>query len=342
MSIVKRNEWKKALDARAEEKRRKEFEENHPLAAMKENDTPKNVLASHQTVDEEKGPALSEDTGMGGGKREDAFTIPSDTQKEAADTRAELGTQANEYTEAGRAEREAANEKGDTLYDLILDFAAKQDGRYDELLSLVKADDYAGNETAREIFYEYLKNGEIAATDTGASLAGENGGNVDSYSIAMAGHTKNEYGAAGDTAAREYYSEYLDRILRVLQASGGDMNDLYGTMQDNVDTVHKAADTDLSIGSDLLQALADAQTAERKIEADGFAEMTDRGNTTGTYEISPMRLDEEYNTLITKEGSGGGYTETEALMLLWDKYPSMRSYLMEKYIKLQNKYVFIE
>ena len=339
MNTVKRDDWKKRLEEKARIAREEAQKESHPLAAMNRQKTPANVLASG--VEETKpSTPLPEEAGMGGGKKEDAYLVPSELRDEAAATRAEMKEQADKRTEAGEAEREAANKNSAALYDALLAFSEKQDGRYDELLSAVKADDYRSNAGAREVLYEYLRGGETAAGDTLASLAGENGGNVDSYARAMAGRTKAEYGAAGDAAAREYYGDYLDRILRVLQASGSDMNDLFGSMQDNVDTAQKVADNDLSIGSELLEALADAQAAERKIEADGHTEAAKLGNNTHSYEIAPMRLDKEYEALLKK--NGGDYSEGDALMLLWDKYPSMRPYIMEKYTEFKKLYGFEE
>ncbi len=329
MNIAKRNMWKEALDKRAEEERRKKQEEEHPLAAMKNNKTPENVLAEEMRDMEH---TLSGDTGKGGDKKEDAFTIPSDTKTEAEETRKKMDAEASELLDAGQEERERANAASEALYQAILAFSEKQDGRYDELYSLVKEDDYRRNAAAKEILYEYLQNGEIAADDTAARLAAENGGYTDSYSLAMAGREKDEYAGRGEEAARSYYSDYLDRILRVLQASGGDMNDLYANMQDNVDTAQKAANTDLTLGKELLESLADAQTAERRVEETGFVEMLDAGNKTQTQEISPMRVDAEYQAMIAGGENGQKHTETEALMILWDKYPSMRTYILEKYI----------
>ena len=60
-----------------------------------------------------------------------------------------------------------------------------------------------------------------------------------------------------------------------------------------------------------------------------------KGNTAS--EISPMQLDREYDAM-TKEGpnSSAAYTPVDALILLWDKYPTMHAYLLEKYEKVLN------
>lgn len=350
MNIANRNEWKKALDRRAEEARKAKREKEHPLAAMKEDRTPENVLHAPKTEEapapateqpQASTPLLSEDVGLGGGVRDEGFTLPSDTKAEGEEVRAAMKEEADKRLEAGSAEREAANQKSEELFAALAAFAEKQDKRYDELLQLVQENDYKNAPGTEELLYSYLRGAETVAADSAASLAGENGGNGDSYSVAMAARAQKEHAAKGEAAARDYYSDYLDRILRVLEASGSDMNDLYGHMQDNVDTAQKTGSTDLTLGTDLLKELSGAVEAERKLEADAFSELLSQGNSTAGMEVSPMRVDKEYAALIAK-GEGGGYSEEDALMLLWDRYPAMRSYILEKYIAYQNGYDFQE
>ena len=328
MSIINEYTWRKRLQALAEEKK-KEKESTHPLASLGEDKTPANVQAKSGGTS----PTLKEEH-----EQEKTFTLPSDTGDEGVALREQLNELASERTEAGKSERAEANENSNALYEALRAFTEKQDSRYDWLLDLVTENDYRSSAGAQEILYEYLTSGKTASADMAASLAGENGGNGDSYAAAMAGRTQNQYGTAGDSAARDYYGEQLDRILRVLQAAGGDMNDLYSSMQDNVDTAQDTASKDLSIGADLLGTLADAIADERKIEESTFSELLAAGNRTQTMEVSPMQIEEEYRSLTAK--TGGGYSSAGALMVLWDKYPSMRTYLLEKYEKLQNSYTF--
>ena len=232
MNIANRKPWQKDLDPFAEEKRKEEREKEHPLAAAKEDRTPENVLAAPTYV--------PENAGLGGGKQDDRYTLPSDTKTEAAETRATMREEANERLEAGEAERIKANQNSEWLFDTMADFAEKQDTRYDELFDMAKTYDYRNAPGVKELLYSYLLGADTAAEDAAASLAGENGGNGDSYSVAMAARAKKEYADKGDAAARDYYDAYLDRLLQIVEASGGDMNTLFDTMQGNVDTAQKA------------------------------------------------------------------------------------------------------
>ena len=93
MNIANRNEWKKALDERLEEERRWEKKNTHPLASIKQNEPPVNVLADEVRGVEEM---LLGNAGKGGGQKEDAFTVPSDTKTEAEETRKKMDTEAHE------------------------------------------------------------------------------------------------------------------------------------------------------------------------------------------------------------------------------------------------------
>ena len=333
MNIANRKPWQKDLDPFAEEKRKEEREKEHPLAAAKEDRTPENVLAAPTYV--------PENAGLGGGKQDDRYTLPSDTKTEAAETRATMREEANERLEAGEAERIKANQNSEWLFDTMADFAEKQDTRYDELFDMAKTYDYRNAPGVKELLYSYLLGADTAAEDAAASLAGENGGNGDSYSVAMAARAKKEYADKGDAAARDYYDAYLDRLLQIVEASGGDMNTLFDTMQGNVDTAQKAANTDLTLGKELLESVSKGEETERKIESDTFSALLKQGDSTAGMEVSPMRIDKEYADMIGGD-EGGRYSETDALMILWDKYPSMRSYILDKYVAYRDDLNFAE
>ena len=91
---------------------------------------------------------------------------------------------------------------------------------------------------------------------------------------------------------------------------------------------------DISAAS-LREEIASSATAARAFLAELFDEITD-----GTHlgNISPMQIDEEYFSLMSKEG--GGHKSREALLILWDKYPTMRSYITKKYGYISNGYFF--
>ena len=64
----------------------------------------------------------------------------------------------------------------------------------------------------------------------------------------------------------------------------------------------------------------------------------------GTGSISPMELDREYEQMLNPEnGVYPKYSATDALIILWKKYPGMQDYLLQKYDKVLNPdYTFKE
>lgn len=298
---------------------KREEEKKHPLADVLEDDTPENVKAQAQSA-ESSGEAQAE------------RLLESDTAREAAETRKKMEEEANALLAAGKTGREAANQKNDALYEAILAFAAKQDSRYDDLLSKIEANDYRSSAGAQKILGDYRQKAQTAYTNAAAQAGGENGGNGDTYSAALAAQEKADYLSKGEDAAEAYYGEQLDRILKVLQAAGGDMDALYGRTQENVDSAQAAAKDDLALGADLLTALADAQADERKIEESVFSELLQKNDDTYNTAISPMELDAEFKEMLSvKDGQAPTVTPTEALIALWKKYPDMRAYILQKY-----------
>lgn len=295
-------------------------EEKHPLSGLLEDNTPENVKAAATTGAAETKTAAGE------------AVLGSETAKEAADTRQKMGEMADALLTDGRAERASANQKNDALYEAIMAFATKQDSRYDDLLAKIEANDYRSSDGARAILGDYYKQGQNAYADIIGQVSGENGGNGDTYGAALAAQGMSDYMDKGNAAAEAYYGEQLDRILKVLQAAGGDMSDLYGRSQDSVDSAQLSAKDDLSIGADLLAALADAQSDERKIEESVFSELLKKNDDTYNTTVSPMELDAEFKDMLAaKDGKPPAVTPTEALISLWKKYPDMRSYILQKY-----------
>ncbi len=321
-------------------------EKEHPLASLQKDNTPEHPQSSNViggVPEYPTDPPATPDKTPGLDKNTEKGKIPSPTEsdlaKEAADTREELGAQADALLASGGAERENANAKNDALYEALRSFTEKQDGRYDGLLQMILENDYrAAGSTGESIFYDYLTEGKRTAKDTAATAAADNGGNGDSYSAALAARAMQNAAREGDAAAREYYGEQLDRILKVLQAAGGDMTDLFGATQNNVDTAHGAADKDLSLGADLLKALSDAQEAGQKIELSVFSELLEQAakNESAASNISPMEIDREYAQMTSLAEGGGAMLPADALIALWQKYPDMQSYILQKYQEILN------
>ena len=190
--------------------------------------------------------------------------------------------------------------------------------------------DPAESEIGRALLARYTEAGENAARHTVADVAGDNAGNTDSYAAAQARRQMIDYRTAGEDAAREAYGEQLDRILSALGASSDDLSKLFGLAGDNAELDAALAKTEYGTGESLFSSLLDATVKAEDISNERLAELFDE-ITDGTHlgGVSPMQIDEEYYSLMSEEG--GGHKSREALLILWDKYPTMRSYITRKY-----------
>lgn len=257
---------------------------------------------------------------------------------EDAESRRELADAANKQVEVGQAATEEARKRNDALYDTLVSFAGGQQDRYTALLDRLSTGSYRDDAVAREIIEAYGKAGERASAHATADAAADNGGNPDSYAAGQAARQRLAFTDAGEEAARTYYGEQLDRLLTALRATSADVGELWGDVQENVDAAQKSAKDDLSIGADLLKQLAELDLSDKELAVDTLSSLLQaagKGNTAS--EISPMQLDREYDAMTKAgENSSAAYTPVDALILLWDKYPTMHAYLLEKYEKVLN------
>lgn len=250
--------------------------------------------------------------------------------QEAAETRGEVKESAEEAEQQGNAYSESAGEKNSEIYEALSAFVGKQDGRYDSLIAAILADP-AASEAGRAVLERYREAGESQARHTLAEQIAENGGNPDSYAATQAKRGLLDYRRAGEEAAAALYGEQLDRMLTALGASSKDLADLFGLMQDNADADADLAGTHLGMAESLFSSLMDAENKADEISSEKLIELFDEitGNT-HLGNISPMQIDDEYYALIG-DGENGGHSVREALLILWDKYPSMRAYITKKY-----------
>ncbi len=267
--------------------------------------------------------------------------------------------------------RESAVQKSDELYEALAAFAGKQDGRYDALISQISEKGYKDFAGVGDLLAYYAAQGDRAAGNAAANAAADNGGNPDSYAAAQAARKRLDFADAGTEAALGYYNAQLDKWLAAIRAAGADAGDIYGLMQDNVDGTHAAATDEGKLGEALFASLADMENTRAEAEADAFSALlshyaklqasggtgngTANGGAAGTgsaaggagsatngaggeaVAISPMEIDQEYELLLNpKNGVYPKYSATEALILLWKKYPQMHEYLLQKYDKVLN------
>lgn len=242
----------------------------------------------------------------------------------------------------GDSEKKETANKSNALYELLLDFTKKQESRYDNLVAELRGGNYLDSDAAKSILASYEEKGKSAAGHALAEAAGANGGNPDTYAAAQGNRQRLAFLDAGHEAARSYYGEQLERLLSAVRASSSDMGDLYGAVQNNIDEAGARADNDLSIGADLLKILSDAKEGREERAQKALSEERERAAEAAA--VSPMEIDSEYKMLLAEKQNGlPKYTETEALNILWDKYPAMRNYIKSKYKSvLSPEFVFEE
>ncbi len=258
-------------------------------------------------------------------------------------TEESMADAADDRIKEGDASRTEASARADELYRMLLSYTGKQDGRYDDLIRKIAEGDYRQNAGAQAILSSYEKEGQNAAGHSLAGGAAENGGNPDSYAAAQAARNRLALKEKGEEAARSYYGEQLDRLLKATIASGEDMDALYGRIQDHIDAKNKTATDDLSIGTDLLSELASLQNDRRTDDIKALSSLLSRAEEINTpVAISPMELDREYAALTDPNGQDA-LSPVDALIRLWKKYPTMQEHLLQKYKEiLEPPYQFEE
>lgn len=258
---------------------------------------------------------------------QDALEEANKEEKRVFDEMESAGTAA---ISRGESESKSASAKSSALYDLLRGFTAKQESRYDRLIAEIERGDYLASDAAKSIIDSYSARGREAAGHAAAEAAAANGGNPDTYAATQANRQRLAFEEAGQAAAREYYSAYLDRMLSALRASSADIGGLYGGLQDNIEASDKRASDNLSIGAELLSALAAAQEKSKESTLEALSELAKDEEKKTT--VSPMEVDLTYNALLTEKVNGKPrYTPTAALMVLWKRFPTMHEYIAEKY-----------
>ena len=157
--------------------------------------------------------------------------------------------------ERGQSIASATNKRAGELYELLLGFSGKQESRYDKLIEEMENGNYLASEAARAIVDSYGERGKRASAHAAADAAAANGGNPDTYAANQANRQTLAFLDAGHEAAQAYYHDQLERLLSAVRAASSDMGDLYGALGDNLSAADKRAESSLSIGAELLEAL---------------------------------------------------------------------------------------
>ncbi len=192
----------------------------------------------------------------------------------------------------------------DALGQELGSYAEERAARYQGLLEALLHRNYRETEEGAGILQDYAAQGDRIAAHTAAEGAAANGGYPDSYAAAQANRQKIAYMQAGEAAAQAAYDDHLAEYLSLLEQSGEEMADIFSSRQDYLDSAKQEADARVSLFEELQAA-----------------------------SVSPMQIDAEYQAMT--QGENAPYTASEAWMVLWDKYPGMRAYLLEKYTSQQ-------
>lgn len=304
-----------------------QLERNHPLESLRRPHDD-----SLLRVEEEKAPTESEELRAALDKKNEENEALFGKMEETADTEISRGQSIADKT----------NSRANALYELLLGFTGKQESRYDRLIEEMESGDYLANEAARAIVNSYTEKGKRASAHAAADAAAANGGNPDTYAASQANRQTLAFLDAGHEAAQSYYHDQLERLLSAVRAASSDMGDLYGALGDNLSAADKRAESSLSIGAELLEALTKAKESSAKSTADMLADIAKKEAEENA--ISQMELDKEYKALLVEKHLGKPkYTAEEALTVLWKKYPSMRDYILEKYKDIIDPpFVFID
>lgn len=112
--------------------------------------------------------------------------------------------------------------------------AAKKN--YQDLYNRLFNTNYLDSDVAKTILEGYGIKGGAASDAEIAAGAGENSGNIDSYSAANAKRQQLAYKNAGQQAALAAWDTQIARALETLKAMGVDVSGYYDRMQGNVDS----------------------------------------------------------------------------------------------------------
>lgn len=137
---------------------------------------------------------------------------------------------------------------------------------YKDLFGNIQSGDYTKKPYYQTILESYGLAGDAAADDAVAGSVGSNGGNLDSYAAANAKRQQLAYKNAAQGAALDAYNAEIGNLIKTLGDMGVNVNDLYATWAQNLDSERgTAADVLLGqLGIDRDKYVTDAQAAVDK------------------------------------------------------------------------------
>ncbi len=120
--------------------------------------------------------------------------------------------------------------QGNDLWGQMTKYGQDQTKRYEDLYSYVKDTDFMQTPEGKSIMANYGQVGGQQAGNASAAAAGNNSGNIDSYSAANANRQQLAYTNAGTAAVLNQKNSNVGNMLATLQSLGVDVGDLQSRM----------------------------------------------------------------------------------------------------------------
>ena len=115
-------------------------------------------------------------------------------------------------------------------------YMGDQSARYDNLNNYnLNANPYT-SDIGKSIMQNYQLQGYNASQNAAANVAGDNGGNIDSYAAANANRQQLAFTNAGNEAVRNDFNSRVANSLSILQSLGVDVGDAFDKIQTNIDS----------------------------------------------------------------------------------------------------------
>ena len=186
----------------------------------------------------------------------------------SANTNAALGTAngavgslVNQYL----TDANSVNAQNSKLQNSIYDYANAQSGRYDSLNNYNLNTNPYTSDIGKSIMSNYQLKGYNASQDATANVAGDNGGNIDSYSAANANRQQLAYTNAGNEAVLNDFNSRVANSLSILQSLGVDVGDAYDKVQTSINSGIKQNASTLEGANTAMQTAVNGSIASDEV-----------------------------------------------------------------------------
>lgn len=143
------------------------------------------------------------------------------------------------------------------VIDQIEQYLESLGNRYEELLSKLDEGNYRDYELYEDIVADYTALGERMAKGAVAGSAASNSGNIDTLSAANAHRQMLSYKNAGENAAREAYSEDIQKSAEGLKSYASDLGEVYSLLSESANRLDDKNIAILDAYKDYLKSMTD-------------------------------------------------------------------------------------